>query len=460
MAIAAVGLILSACGGGNDSNVTYDEAQPHYTENGSLVLPNVQHIWYVPTQDPLTDIERNNLTYNPPPANVDIAAFTASSQIQPAAFSTVITYLDGKKNIQGVSCAKFPDEGKAAVATALNIWSSILNSPVPIRVDLCWGILPANVGGGGAPVAYAYDEKNQILPIALANALSGYDREPNKSDIQVTLNASLNWHFSPILPIPTNQQKTHFDLTTILLHELGHGLGFISFIRNESNYWSWGNNVHSIYDSFMRDGNNQSIVNRTLYPQGSAKLSALMTSNNIWFSGANAINANSGGLVKIRARPTSASSAIANIHHLDDIYMTGNNRLMTWMVGFGDRNHNPGSIAIGVLKDLGWGRVTTTKVPPMAVLVNPTGVSATSTPIYTWKPSLGSTDYYIQVINRTNNAVIFQSWLKATATCLSSSACSYRPALALSRGNYMWRIIAKNNYGNAPSSAYMSFTVN
>lgn len=559
---------MSACGGGSDSTVTIDD-QSQYAENGLRLTQGPTHVLYPPSA-PLSTADYNSIIYNPPPEGLEPDNNLDSAEgMRPQRFATNIIYTSAGQSDGIHTCAAFPANAQAAVQQALNIWSSLLNSPVPIEVQVCWtrftnaSYLGALAYGSEAAVV---PNGNIDTPVALANALAGFDRLPTQPDLTVTINSSIAWNFSPTVVPPQNQ----FDLTTVLLHEFGHALGFNSAIDTIN--WRWKDNRNTIYDTFLRDAQGNALTNRSLYPTNT-NIRAVLQSNNVGFVGANAVAANGGRRVNIHSivpnTPTNLNpndDGFSNITHLDDLTygaLTNTNRLMTTMINFGDRNHHPGPITVGIMKDLGWARVvsptapiaatlrspsgmfttgqlnyqwnrlnnasdylvrvvntanngvvlqqwimassancstgicslspstslgagtyrwdvqakgaggtgpwssaltfivnTATTVPPTTILVSPTGTTTARTPTYTWRAATSATDYYIQIMNRANNATVFQSWLTAAATnCATGTTCTYRPSTTLAVGNYTWRIIAKNARGNAPSSAFMNFTV-
>ena len=123
----------------------------------------------------------------------------------------------------------------AVLQKAGAIWGAFLVSPVPIRVDVGFDILGTNVLAGASPVSQQQNfsnapRLNTWYPIALANSLAGIDLEVGLNDISIT--ASSNGSFYYGLDSITPAGKSNF--VDVLLHELGHGLGFISFINGST----------------------------------------------------------------------------------------------------------------------------------------------------------------------------------------------------------------------------------
>lgn len=149
---------------------------------------------------------------------------------------------------------------------AANIWGSILDSPVPIYVQAVFDPRPctatgAVLGSAGAIQIFAnfagreYD--NTWYHVALANKLAGADLAPGANG---TAADDLVAIFNSELGKPGCLTGTFFyygldanhgssiDLATVLLHELGHGLGFANFV-NEVN----GSNCCAPLGPFLTD---------------------------------------------------------------------------------------------------------------------------------------------------------------------------------------------------------------
>jgi fibronectin type 3 domain-containing protein len=97
-----------------------------------------------------------------------------------------------------------------------------------------------------------------------------------------------------------------------------------------------------------------------------------VTSNNLYWDGTNANTANGGQRVKMYA-PSSWSNG-SSYSHLDYSTFSGTlNSLMVYAIGSGSSQHNPGTVTLGILEDMGWVIAGTPVDPPTA----PTGISAT-----------------------------------------------------------------------------------
>ncbi|NOT34153.1 MAG: T9SS type A sorting domain-containing protein [Candidatus Eisenbacteria bacterium] len=146
---------------------------------------------------------------------------------------------------------------------AANLWGSILPSAVPIQVrsqfnpQTCTatsavlgsaGPLTTHANFAGAPVP------GHWYHAALANSLAGTDLSAANPDINATFNSNLNgsptclggtgWYYGF-----DGLEGANIELLPVLLHEMGHGLGFSTTTSGTSGNFSGG--LPSIFDKFM-----------------------------------------------------------------------------------------------------------------------------------------------------------------------------------------------------------------
>ncbi len=287
--------------------------------------------------------ERINPFHVPPPEQAELG-------IQSANF--VVNWNPG--SCSGTLSA-WPGEAQNAFNYAVGIWASLLNSTQTIEIDACWrsdlgsGVL----GSAGPTVSYrnfpGVPVTNTWYPIALANALSGSDRNGATAEIITNLSSTSAWYYGTDGNTPLNK----VDFASVVLHELGHGLGFIGSMTVSSGQGSWGLFGSSdIYDRFTKDGSGNSLINTSVYPNPSVALGSALTSNNIYFDGPGARTANNGTRVKLYApNPWKLGSSYS---HLDEIFNNTPNSLMTYALAYGESEHSPGPVPLGIFKDLGW----------------------------------------------------------------------------------------------------------
>lgn len=126
---------------------------------------------------------------------------------------------------------------------AANIWGGLLQSNVTIRVQAQFDPLTCSgssaILGSAGPMSAAANfsgapRSNTWYANALANALFGSDLNTGMNDIGATFNSAIGttcafpntWYYG----LDGNPPGNQVDFVTVLLHELGHGLGFLSFV--------------------------------------------------------------------------------------------------------------------------------------------------------------------------------------------------------------------------------------
>ncbi len=155
-----------------------------------------------------------------------------------------------------------------AAQWAADIWGDVLDSDVEIFVAADFKLLPCSAQGAllgfagpncshmnfiGAPFA------DTLYPAALANKLFGADLCPADSgcacpdaDISATFSASLDvgcsgvgsWYYG----LDGQGSDGQLDFVTVFLHELGHGLGFLTYVDLAT-----GKKLQDLDDHFMRN---------------------------------------------------------------------------------------------------------------------------------------------------------------------------------------------------------------
>lgn len=164
-----------------------------------------------------------------------------------------------------------------AFTYAANIWGAKLTSAVPIRIQAAFTPLSCNATGAVLGSAGAWDvfadfpgapRANTWYPSALAEKLAGVDLSASGDpDIGANFNSRLGL-FADCLPGTPfylgldNNHGNAIDFITVLLHEMGHGLGFQTFTDESDGSFYAG--VPSVWDYYLLDNRlNQVWVNMT-----------------------------------------------------------------------------------------------------------------------------------------------------------------------------------------------------
>ena len=187
-------------------------------------------------------------------------------------------------------------------------------------------------------------------PVALANARSGADLYAGE-EIVANFNAIFDWY----LGIDGNA-GARFDFVTVVLHEIGHGLGFYGSMRYQGGTGDWGIGSPALplaYDWFLTGGSRY-LLDTSSFPNLSTALGAQLVSGNVAFNGTYATSTNLGRPPAVHApNPWSGGSSIA---HLSAAAFPrgGPNSLMTPSLAPGQVVHDPGQVTLGILADMGW----------------------------------------------------------------------------------------------------------
>ncbi|MEY4929378.1 MAG: hypothetical protein RI909_102, partial [Bacteroidota bacterium] len=177
--------------------------------------------------------------------------------------------------------------------------------------------------------------------------------EVTSPDIFAQFNSAyLNWYFG-IDGIP---QAGKTDFVTVVLHEIGHGLGITK------GYDVNGDNgeiseffapLHVIYDHFIDNNSDVNLV-RTYVPP-SAALKTDLTSGSLFFRTPQLEKIQGGADNRVRIFAPNPFQAGSSIAHLDELTYNGTlNALMTPQIGTAEVHHNPGPSAMKMLADMGW----------------------------------------------------------------------------------------------------------
>jgi hypothetical protein len=263
----------------------------------------------------------------------------------------------------------WPDEARAAFEFAKGIWETSLSSPVPIVVNATWENLTAKYGspyilGGAGAADYYRDFSGAPLagtwyPLALANKIFGGDLDPG-SDIEASFNSAFpSWYFG-IDGDPPGIDK--YDFASVVLHEIGHGLGFSGSMvwSGGSGNWGRGSNYPFVFDKFVANGSGQNLLDTNVFPNFSSALGSQLISGNLYFNGSHAVTANGGSQGPKLYAPASWEQGSSYSHLDEGTYSNASgNSLMTPSLTNDEVIHIPGLLTIAIFEDIGWNTAST-----------------------------------------------------------------------------------------------------
>lgn len=250
----------------------------------------------------------------------------------------------------------FPEDAKLAFQKAIEIWENYVVSSVPIKIKATWsGDLAENTLARSSATRIVsnfsnapYSEVWYVIP--LAEALAGEDLNNGDVDITITLNRRISWYTG----LDGSPSSSQYDLVSIGLHEIAHGLGFSSsFKTNDTNQGTWGqSDLPYIYDLFIQTSTDQKLVNPGAITNPSNDLLQYMVSSDLYFDIFDPVF----GLDLPKLQSFAPFELGKSISHLDEVfYPNGNeNSLMTPNIGPGEQIRDPGIRALSILEQIGW----------------------------------------------------------------------------------------------------------
>ncbi|MBV9868811.1 MAG: hypothetical protein JO316_25990 [Abitibacteriaceae bacterium] len=290
-----------------------------------------------------------------------LMAATLGGAVSRAAYAVPIqiTYTDGAG--EGFNDPTLGSARRNAFEAAASNWSQRLPGTIPVVISASMDPLPGGANsavlGSAGPSTFFVNASglpltNVFYPVALANQYAKQDLNQGNPEIIAQFNSNVD---TPNVLGPTSfyygtdghPPPGDIDFYSVILHEFGHGLGFIDSVNQDGSFALNGN--PDIYDTFLANGPALGATRLTALSQ-SARAAAVV-SNALFFAGPNANAANGGSNARIYApNPYEPGSSVG---HLDEATYHGINELMTPISS--GVTHDPGPVAMGVFHDIGWG---------------------------------------------------------------------------------------------------------
>lgn len=267
-----------------------------------------------------------------------------------------------------VSYSDFPENAIEAFEYAVSIWEQLIESPVPIYIQASWRELDRNVLGSCGPGNFEKNfpgapQPDVYYPIALAEKLRGFELTgADRPDIIAEFNKNINWYFGT----DGDTQFLAYDFVSVVLHEIGHGLGFTGFfvtlrLSGGYNMWDWGDATS--FDRLVENEDGERLTDTTIFSNPSAALRDELVSDSLFADSPVAIAFGDSSKPRLYAPLVWENGS--SIYHLnDDTYPSDDiNSLMTHSMGRSQAIHHPGPVTLGILADLGWKTISFDHTP-------------------------------------------------------------------------------------------------
>ena len=343
-----------------------------------------------------------------------------------------IAYIEAKSKFI-VNYKNFPEWAKKDFQAAVDVWSAHFSSSVPITIDATWTrISTYGVLGSARPGSYfaGFDQapdSSLWYPSALANALAGKDLDPKQSEIVIQVNSLAEWNMR-------NDGISHqneYDLQSVFLHEMGHGLGFLSTDSYDSFFGYGSIDQPTPFDAYLQveDGRRLSDL-----PTPSIELGKALTSTLVW-SVPLGIAAN-GGVKPLMYTPKKYEEG-SSVSHLDEATFSKSalDAVMTPNLDAGEIFHQPGPLLLAMMEDL-------RRKPPVGIAVgipqvvrNVSALVSDSAAIVTFDPPANArsaqiTSYSVrnlktnQVKSSTSSPIVFTGLKNGTSYTFAVTAAN------------------------------------
>jgi len=247
---------------------------------------------------------------------------------------------------------------------AAKIWGSIVNSEIEIRVEANFDPLTctsatAVLGAAGTAAVFRdftrVPVRNTWYPVALANSIARKDLS-SLPDVRATFNSSLdnnnnclnntNWYYG----LDANKPAFSVDLLSVVMHEIGHGLGFQTFYNTTT-----GEKFSGLNDVFMLNLEDHSLGLLWSQLTDSQRLNSSTDTADLHWIGSSVnseISAFTSGVNQGHIRQYAPDSLIAgsSVSHFDSALFP--DELMEPSIN--STLEGPG-LAVQLMQDIGWG---------------------------------------------------------------------------------------------------------
>jgi hypothetical protein len=289
-----------------------------------------------------------------------------------------------KQSTFNVNYSNFPEWAKKELQAAVDIWAENFQSKVVISIDATWSSSQSiSVLGSARPGGYfagfsGAPDPSLWYPSALANALAGKDLDYRSAEMIINVNSRANWNRRDD-GAPTTRE---YDLKSVFIHEMGHGLGFLSNDSYDS-YLGYGSiEQPTPFDAFAQTPDGRRLAD---LPSPSLELGKALRSPLLW-AGPQGIAAN-GGVKPVLYTPSAYEDG-SSVSHLDEKTFADSevDRVMTPNLDAGEVFTGPGPLLLAMMADMRTKPPVGIAVELPATVRNAQAVIADAAAIVKWDP--------------------------------------------------------------------------
>lgn len=229
---------------------------------------------------------------------------------------------------------------RAAIAAAADAWSDTLvaRRPIEVRVELDEGNFEPGMVGGAGPCDFFAPPGYPAYPAAAANQLANDDLNGGRPEIGMLLSSTEDFYTGTDDDVPAND----VSLTTLAMHELGHGLGHTTLagrLAGGTLVINFDDGTPYIYDTFVRSsGRDVTRLSRA------ALQSALV--NPLTWAGAEGRRAAKGSIALYAPNPFLSGSSVSHVK--------ASGQLMSPFIETGSAILSVPRRTGGMMADIGW----------------------------------------------------------------------------------------------------------
>ena len=249
-----------------------------------------------------------------------------------------------------ISYNSFPTWARAEVQAALDTWAANFKSAVEVNVSATWGRSSnSDVLGSARPGSYfagfvGAPDSSLWYPSALANSLANKDLDRDNPEIIIQVNSAANWNQRG----DDKPRSTEYDLESVILHEVAHGLGFLSADVYDKFFGYGSIDQPTPFDAYIQTPDGRRLAD---LPTPSLELGKALTSPLYWI-GENGKRANGGEKIKMYTPETYEPGS--SVSHLDEATFSksGVDAVMTPNLDPGEVFHQPGPLLLAMMEDM------------------------------------------------------------------------------------------------------------